>query len=178
VRAQERRALDRAKPEGWLEGRWEGVAAMDRFAKVGLAAGAWMRENLPPETLITVGAAGAVPYASQLPTIDAFGLVDPVIANAPEPSLVDDRRARPGHQLVAPADYIRSRDPDLVCHAGYRGAAPPSERDARPPFKAGYVWACVEPEPFADPLADGGELDPGVYCCRRPRDRIVGPFGR
>jgi hypothetical protein len=119
-----------------------------------------------------------VPYASGLPTIDAFGLVDPVIAKMDDPPLVDDRRARPGHQLVAPPDYIRSRDPDLVCHAGYRGAAPPSERDARAPFRSGYVWACVEPEPVADRWAEGGVLDPGVYCCRRPRERVVGPFGR
>ncbi|HET6583679.1 MAG TPA: hypothetical protein VFG69_09530, partial [Nannocystaceae bacterium] len=178
VRANERRAIDRAKPEGWLDGRWEGVTAMDRFAKVGLAAGARMREMLPADTLVTVGAAGAVPYASGLPTIDAFGLVDPVIAHMSDPPLVDDRRARPGHQLVAPPDYIRSRDPDLVCHVGYRGAAPPSERDARAPFRSGWVWACIEPEPFPDRWAKGGVLDPGVYCCRRPRDRVVGPFGR
>ncbi len=178
VRANARRATDRAKPEGWLDGRWEGVTAMDRFAKVGLAAGAWMRAELPADTLVTVGAAGAVPYASGLPTIDAFGLVDPVIARQPDPVLVDDRRARPGHQLVAPPDYIRSRDPDLLCHAGHRGAQPPAERDARSPFRNGYVWACAEPEPFPDPWAEGGVLDPGVYCCRRPRDRVVGPFGR
>jgi arabinofuranosyltransferase len=178
VRANARRATDRAKAEGWLDGRWEGVTAMDRFAKVGLAAGASLRAEVPADTLITVGAAGAVPYASGLPTIDGFGLVDPVIARQPDPVLVDDRRARPGHQLVAPPDYIRSRDPDLLCHAGYRGKAPPSERDARAPFKNGYAWACVEPEPFADPWAEGGVLDPGVYCCRRPRDRVVGPFGR
>jgi arabinofuranosyltransferase len=178
VHALERRAIDRAKPEGWLDGRWEGVTAMDRFAKVGLAAGEWMREQLPEGTLITVGAAGAVPYASELPTIDGFGLVDPVIAKMEDPPLVDDRRARPGHQLVAPPDYIRSRDPDLVCHAGYRGAARPGERDARAPFRDGYVWACIEPESFVDRWSEGGVLDPGVYCCRRPRDRVVGPFGR
>jgi len=178
VRAHERRAIDRAKPEGWLDGRWEGVTAMDRFAKVGLAAGAAMREQLPADTLITVGAAGAVPYASGLPTIDAFGLVDPVLAKLADPPLVDDKRARPGHQLVAPPDYIRSRDPDLLCHAGYRGATHPSERDARAPFRTGYVWACVEPESIPDRWSEGGVLDPGVYCCRRPRDRVVGPFGR
>jgi arabinofuranosyltransferase len=151
---------------------------MDRFAKVGLAAGAWMHDMLPADTLLTVGAAGAVPYASGLPTVDAFGLVDPVIARLEDPPLVDDRRARPGHQLIAPPEYIRSRDPDLVCHAGYRGPVPPSERDARAPFKSGYVWACIEPEPFADAWSEGGVLDPGVYCCRRPRERVVGPFGR
>jgi hypothetical protein len=28
---------------GWLEGRWEGVTAMDRFARERLHAGAWLR---------------------------------------------------------------------------------------------------------------------------------------
>jgi arabinofuranosyltransferase len=175
--AASRWQADRRKPDGWLDGRWEGVTAMARFAEVGRAAGTWMREHLPPDTLITVGAAGAVPYASELPTIDAFGLVDPVIASLDPLPLRTGESVRPGHQLFAPPEYIRSRDPDLLCHAGMRGKAPPREADARPPFRGGYVWACVQPGPGAAIAPDGERFDPGVYCCRRPRDRVVGPFG-
>jgi arabinofuranosyltransferase len=175
--ADRRFVADRDKPEGWLDGKWEGVTTMARFAEVGIAAGTWMRSELPPTTLITVGAAGAVPYASGLPTIDAFGLVDPVIARMPEPPLRDPRSARPGHQLFAPPEYIRSRDPDLLCHVGFRGNTPPRESDARPPFRTGYAWACVRPGPGSAREPGGGSFDPGVYCCRRPRDRVVGPFG-
>ncbi|MFO0632812.1 MAG: hypothetical protein U0168_08180 [Nannocystaceae bacterium] len=175
--AASRWQADRRKPDGWLDGRWEGVTAMARFAEVGRAAGTWMREHLPPDTLITVGAAGAVPYASELPTIDAFGLVDPVLASLDPLPLRTGESVRPGHQLFAPPEYIRSRDPDLLCHAGMRGKAPPREADARPPFRGGYVWACVQPGPGAAIAPDGERFDPGVYCCRRPRDRVVGPFG-
>lgn len=176
-RAEQRWAADMAKPTGWLDGKWEGVAAMDRFARVGRAVGEWMHEHLPPDTLISVGAAGAVPYGAGLPVVDAFGLVDPQLSRMPNLRPATGPRARPGHQIVAPASYMLSRDPDLACHVGYRGPRRPPERAARPPFRRGYTWACIEPPPVPDPRAEGGLLDVGVYCCRRPVDRVVGPFG-
>lgn len=169
---------DMAKPSGWLDGKWEGVAAMDRFARVGLAVGEWMHDHLPPDTLLSVGAAGAVPYGAGLPIVDAYGLVDPSLARLPGLRPHQGPGARPGHQIIAPHSYIAARDPDLLCHVGFRGDRPPSERRAHPAFREGYVWACIEPPPVPDPRAEGGLLDPGVYCCRRPRDRVVGPFGR
>src|SRR5690606_23314082 len=48
VRTHARWQADMAKPTGWLDGRWEGVAAMDRFARVGVAVGRWMHDELPP----------------------------------------------------------------------------------------------------------------------------------
>jgi arabinofuranosyltransferase len=175
--ARARWAADRAKPTGWIEGKWEGVTAMDRFARVGLAVGAWMREHLPAQTLISVGAAGAVPYASGLPVVDAFGLVDPHLARMPAVKPHTGPRARPGHQLFAPPSYIRDRDPDLLCHVGHRGPRRPSERHAHPAFSRGYAWACIEPDPIPDATEDSGWFEVGYYCCRRPRDRVVGPFG-
>ncbi|MEZ4382487.1 MAG: hypothetical protein R3A79_14215 [Nannocystaceae bacterium] len=175
--ARARWAADRAKPAGWIDGRWEGVTAMDRFARERLHVGAWMREHLPGDTLITVGAAGAMPYTSELPTVDVFGLVDPTIADLPEVRPRTGEGARPGHQLYAPRAYIRARDPDLLCHAGYVGERRPSPALARRRGYAGMVWACVEPGPVADPREPDGVLDLGFYCCLRPRDRAVGPFG-
>jgi arabinofuranosyltransferase len=175
--ARVRVAADRAKPSGWLDGRWEGVTAMAGFAAVGLAVGRWMREHLPEDTLVTVGAAGAVPYASRLPTIDAFGLTDPVIAHHPELRPIVGERARPGHQVFAPASYVRERDPDLLCHVGWRGARRPREHEAQASFRSGYAWACIEIEDVADPVEPTRVIDRAIYCCRRPRDRIVGPFG-
>lgn len=174
--ARARNGVDRAKTAGWLDGRWEGVTTMDRFAKAGLAAGGWMHENLPGDTMITVGAAGAVPYASQLPTIDAFGLVDPSIAHLDGVRPRKDERARPGHQLMAPVKYIKARDPDLLCHVGYRGKKRP--RRAHPAFGRGYSWACMEPDPIDDPLSESGTLDVGFYCCRIRNGRSVGPFNQ
>ena len=166
-----------AKPTGWLDGKWEGVATMDRFARVGRVVGEWMHDNLPPDTLITVGAAGAVPYGAQVHVIDAFGLVDPNLVRPPTVRAMKGKGARPGHQIYAPSSYIEQRDPDLLCHVGFRGDRRPSEGRVHRDFRRGYRWACIEPPPVPDPRAEGGQLHVGVYCCRRPRERTVGPFG-
>lgn len=166
--------LDRHRGEAWLGGRWEGVTAMDRFAAVGWAAGRWMQAHLPADTLVSVGAAGAVPYGSGLPTLDAYGLVDPVLLTLPGAGPRAGRGVRPGHQWFAPPAYVRARDPDLLCHVGYRGAERPPERVKPPGFERGYTWACID----VGPIEVAGESAPGgVYCCLRPRDRVVGPWG-
>ncbi len=175
--ARARHAQDVERGGRWLDGKWEGVTAMDHFAKVGFAAGSWMRAHLPRDTWITVGAAGAVPYGAGLPTIDAYGLVDPVIATLPKAGPYRGKGARPGHQLQAPPEYIRSRDPDLLCHAGYRGPRRPASNRAHRAFRRGYTWACIDLPAIPDDRAAQGELPAGVYCCRRPTDRVVGPFG-
>lgn len=174
--ARARHAHDVSQGGKWIDGKWEGTVAMDRFAKVGLAAGQWMHANLPADTWITVGAAGAVPYGAKLPTIDAYGLIDPVIATMPEAGPYTGKGARPGHQLQAPRRYILSRDPDLLCHVGYRGPRPPSERRKPRGYGRGYRWACIDLPEIAD--RHGEPLPAGVYCCRRPDDRTVGPFGQ
>lgn len=165
---------DRARGEKWIAGRWEGVTAMDRFAAVGEAAGRWMRANLPAGTLVSVGAAGAVPYGSGLPTLDAYGLVDPVLVTLPNAGPRAGQGVRPGHQWFAPASYVRARDPDLLCHVGYRGPQPPPERVKPPGFERGYAWACID----VGTVEVGGEpIAGGFYCCLRPRDRALGPWG-
>jgi arabinofuranosyltransferase len=177
-RASVRHAADRAKPTGWIDGRWEGVTAMDRFARTGWAVGDWMRDHLPPQTRLTVGAAGAVPYASGLPTLDAFGLVDPDLAHLPGVEPMVGKHARPGHQLYAPPRHLAKFDADLACHVGYRGPTRPTGRHVQRGYVRGYTWACIEPESRSSPTLPPGELlDVGFYCCRRPRDRVVGPFG-
>lgn len=173
--ARTRHAHDVAQGGKWIDGKWEGTEAMDRFARVGRAAGSWMHEHLPPDTWITVGAAGAVPYGAKLPTIDAYGLVDPVIATMPEAGPYTGKGARPGHQLQAPQHYIRSRDPDLLCHVGYRGPRAPPERRRPRGYGRRYRWACIDLPEIDD--RHGAPMPAGVYCCRRPQDRVVGPFG-
>lgn len=174
VQTRGRWKADMAKPSGWLGGRFEGVAAMDRFARVRVGAGQWMREHLPPDTLISVGAAGALPYAAGVRVFDVYGLVDPAIADLGiEP--VRGKRGRPGHQIMAPLSYVRRRDPDLACHVGHVGPRPP--RRVQGPHGRGHDWACAPVPPLFDPRIDAQPFDAGQYCCRRRRDRIVGPFG-
>jgi arabinofuranosyltransferase len=151
---------------------FESVDAMHRFAVVRLAAGRLLAERLPSDSLITVGAAGAVPYASMLPALDSYGLVDPGVVAATKPRT---RGARPGHQLHASIAYMKSHQPDLMCHVGYAGERlPPPGLDRR--MNAGREWtgwACVETGPIPDPRAEGGVIPSHVYCCLRPRDRFV-----
>ncbi len=176
-RSAARWRLDRGTPAGWIDKRWEGVTAMDRFARERVHVGRWMRDNLPPETWVTVGAAGAMPYASGLRIIDAFGLVDPALVRRPGLEPRHGKHARPGHQIQAPRAYIRERDPDLLCHVGVVNKREPGPRDAfRRGFGRGYTWACVAPGPVADDREPDGVLDLGYYCCLRPRGREVGPF--
>jgi arabinofuranosyltransferase len=175
TRAQRRWQADMATPSGWLEGRFEGARAMDRFAQHRLAVGAWMRKNLPEETWISVGAAGALPYASGLRAIDVFGLTEPALARLPGLEPRRGEGARPGHQIVAPLAYVRGRDPDLYCHLGHVGARPTAAAARRRGLGAEARWACVAVGGLVDRWS-GETYDPGEYCCLRLRGRAVGPF--
>lgn len=149
---------------------FESVRAMDRFARIRLVAGARLRELVPPDTWISVGAAGALPYASNLPAFDAYGLVDPSVLDHAEPDT--GPRARPGHQLHAPLARVLAREPDLMCHIGWDAERPPTRADARRRAGPGWAWACVETGPIADPHGETGTLDSRYYCCLRPHDRF------
>ena len=184
ARIPARLAADQARAHLHIEGvdpkhspGFEGVDAMHRFAALRLAAGRAFAEQLPPETLITVGAAGALPYTSGLPAFDSYGLVDPGVVHAATP-LTREQGARPGHQLHAPLDYMLGHDPDLLCHIGYAGERLPPRgfdrrRGAGRGAARGWVgWACVETGEIPDPRARGGSLPSQWYCCLRPKGRF------
>jgi arabinofuranosyltransferase len=143
---------------------FESVTAMHRFAAIRLAAGAALAEQLPPDTTLTVGAAGAMPYAAGLTAYDAYGLVDPTVVPTTAPR-VDG--ARPGHQLHASIATMLAHEPDLLCHIGYVGARPPTRQLARRMgAPRGWTgWACVETGAILD-------LPSQYYCCMRPVDRF------
>ncbi|MDC0722267.1 hypothetical protein [Nannocystis bainbridge] len=172
--ARGRVVKDRETASGWLDGRWEGVTAMDRFARERVAAGTWLKEHVPEDTSISVGAAGALPYASRLRAVDVYGLVD----RWPREVEVEPQvKARPGHQLMAPQAVILAREPDLLCHVGHVGPQRPTPSAARKRgFGRDMVWACAEPGTVSDPSAPGGLLEVGFYCCLRRRGHAVGPF--
>jgi hypothetical protein len=72
--------------------------------------GRWLRANVPPGTLIAVDAAGQVPYFSQLPAIDMFGINDLHIGRLSVPTLGE---GTPGHEKFDLA-YIIERAPRFV----------------------------------------------------------------
>ncbi len=177
LRLPERIAADREHAHLHLrddpsEPGFEGVTAMHRFAAIRRAAGAAFAQQLPRETVVTVGAAGAMPYASGFVTYDAYGLVDPSVVATTQP-----RRegARPGHQLHASLATMLAHGPDLLCHIGYAGERrPPRSLARRMGAPRGWTgWACVETGPIPDPRAESGALPNHYYCCIRPVDRFA-----
>lgn len=77
------------------------------------AVGRWLGEHVPPGTTLAVNYVGAVPYYSELPTIDMLGLTDPEIARTP----IRGRFRFPGHAKGNGASVLERR-PDLILMGG------------------------------------------------------------
>ncbi len=74
------------------------------------AMGKWLRSNVPRGTLIAVDAAGQVPYFSQLPAIDMFGINDLHIGRMDVATL---GQGTPGHEKFD-LGYVIARAPTYV----------------------------------------------------------------
>jgi hypothetical protein len=72
--------------------------------------GKWLKANAPRGTLIAVDAAGQVPYFSELPAIDMFGINDLHIGRLPVPTL---GQGTPGHEKFDLV-YVVQRQPQYV----------------------------------------------------------------
>jgi len=72
--------------------------------------GHWLRDNTPPETLVAVEAAGALPYYSQRPAIDILGLSDRHIASLDVATI---GQGKPGHEKID-IPYVLARRPDII----------------------------------------------------------------
>ncbi len=72
--------------------------------------GKWLKANVPQNTLIAVDAAGQVPYFSELPTIDMFGINDLHIGRLQVATL---GQGTPGHEKFD-LTYVVSRQPEYV----------------------------------------------------------------
>lgn len=127
----------------------DSIAYLRKFADDRVIIGRWMRENLPADTYIAVGGAGALPYASGLRTLDSFGLTDSHIAHHVRPA-----GDRPGHQKIAPLQYLLERKPDLICFPQIAALK-----------QHGYRNVCMRPPGLDAP-----------YCCLMRGDRKLGPL--
>ena len=159
--------------EDHIGGRWESVSAMDRFARIRVAAGTRMRQELSPDTRVSVGAAGAMPYTSELQAYDSYGLIDAGVAQHSQ--VQRGKRARPGHQLHASLSYMRAKKLDLFCHLGTDWTRKPSAKDARRRGFSRGSWACFETGSLA---GRGGisrffvreePVESRFYCCLQPQ---------
>lgn len=77
---------------------------------VHLAAGKWLGENYPPQTWLATANAGAIPYASNLPTVDMLGLCDRHIAHR---KVAEMGKGFAGHEKGDGA-YILARRPQII----------------------------------------------------------------
>lgn len=76
--------------------------------------GLWLKTHTPPDTLIATAVAGAIPFYSERPTIDALGLTNEYIAHRPAETL---GQGRAGHEKTDP-DYILKRNPHIITFRG------------------------------------------------------------
>lgn len=123
----------RAARELW---EWDGLGVADLLKKA--FAGR--------EPLLAVDAAGALPYWSELPSLDMLGLNDAYIARHPPPSF---GHGQIGHELGDGA-YVLGRAPDLIAFNGSTGFHEPVFLSGRqlvsmPEFLSLYQWIRVEP---------------------------------
>ncbi|MEE8526394.1 MAG: hypothetical protein V3T72_20860 [Thermoanaerobaculia bacterium] len=137
----------------------------DRTTAVGLAAGAHLAAVRSPDDLLAVNTAGALPYASGLPTLDMLGLTEPAIARR-QIYVISPRWA--GHRRGW-GDYVLAQRPALVFWYNSAGAREPhylgDHQLADHPFFRFFYQLKREPLP---PLAEP----------ERPRARFFGaPFG-
>lgn len=97
-------------------------ALLERWEFRGMNLGERLKQNLPKETLIAVTAAGCIPYASELPSIDLLGLNDYYIPRHPPADFGNGSLA---HEL-GDADYTMRRNPDIII---FNTGAPLSDVD-------------------------------------------------
>jgi arabinofuranosyltransferase len=104
----------------WMEPRWVAVRHYEHGENQRVQA--WIAEGrrlrrlveaglLPPDTRIAGSAAGAIPFYSQLTTIDMIGLNDARIARTPA---LPNTLRQIGHEHWPSNDYLRERGVDLV----------------------------------------------------------------
>lgn len=97
--AESSRAALHLEPLGWTRlyaKRWQGL-------------GTWLHRSQMAGDSTAVGAAGALPFFSQLPNLDLFGLNDLEIAR--HGRIIGNR---PGHQRFAAMDYLFAQRPTFV----------------------------------------------------------------
>lgn len=132
-------------------------AYLKKYAEERIAIGQWFGRHRHPDDLMTVGGAGVIPYYSEIPAYDVFGLVDKTIAHDPHMTISN----RPGHQKWGSDQYMLSRNPTLITHYYCLGTVCPVENG---PAQPGFEWVRAE---FPGPR---------YYSFQKRLDRSIGPF--
>jgi hypothetical protein len=94
----------------------------DKVYMRGKEVGLWLKQNVPPTTLLATNTAGSIPYYSQLKTIDMLGLNDEHIAHK---EVNDMGRGWAGHEKGDGA-YVLKRNPEIIQFASSLGGIEPN----------------------------------------------------
>jgi arabinofuranosyltransferase len=108
-------------------------AYLKHYAEERIPVGLWLRAHRGADDFATFGGAGVIPYYSEIPGFDVFGLVDATIAHDPRMTVGN----RPGHQKWGSDEYMLARKPTLITHRYCLGPSCPVENGGAPP---GYQW--------------------------------------
>lgn len=113
----------------------------DVVAERGKETGLWLRENVPPNSLLATNTAGSVAYYSRLKVIDMLGLNDEHIAHREIATL---GKGFAGHEK-GDGKYVLSRKPDYIMFGSATGNKEPrfvSDREmaGEAEFRENYVY--------------------------------------
>ena len=136
-------------------------AYLKRYAEERIPVGQWLGEHKQADDFATFGGAGVIPYYSEIPGFDVFGLVDEKIAHDKHMTV----STRPGHQKWGSDAYMLSRKPTLITHRYCLGSGCPVDNGGAP---AGFEWV------RATTKSPGGGQS--YYSFLKRRDRAFGPF--
>lgn len=75
--------------------------------------GRWLHDNVPPDTVIAVDAAGQIPFYSDLPTIDMFGINDLKIARMKVETMGE---GTPGHEKFGIDEVLKRRPTYIIIY--------------------------------------------------------------
>ncbi|MBN2329355.1 MAG: hypothetical protein JXR73_19595 [Candidatus Omnitrophica bacterium] len=81
-----------------------------KWTRSWVKVGQWLKEKYPPDALIAVINAGAIPYACELRCLDMLGLNDSVIAHTP---VQYENLCLPGHDK-SNSGYVLEQKPQLI----------------------------------------------------------------
>ena len=95
----------------------ERVRAFENATARFLVAGAWLREHVPQEALVSTPAAGAVGWVGRTRVLDEFGLTDAYLATHLDPRLDASKLRAPAGHSRGNAEYALERAPDLMLFA-------------------------------------------------------------
>ncbi len=122
--------------------RWDGrvrrAVGGEDYVNHGIEVGRWLRENLPPHSLLATNTAGSVAYYSGLPIVDMMGITDKEIAG---------RRDLPaGWKGIEKGDgeYVLQRCPDYIMLGSSRGSDTPMFLSDIELYGNPYFWRYYE----------------------------------